>query len=124
MSTTGLRRMRNKKAAEQRYLCFYCRFPMWSDRAEAFAGRHHITLGEAGRFRCTAEHLPALGDGGKTIAGNIVAACHFCNERRHRRAKRPSWTTCLARVRRRIAAKSWHPPTLHRLQRSIASPAN
>jgi 5-methylcytosine-specific restriction endonuclease McrA len=32
---------------------------------------------------CTADHLIALHAGGKTAAGNIVAACRVCNNGRH-----------------------------------------
>ena len=32
---------------------------------------------------CTAEHLIRKVDGGRTTASNIVAACAWCNNRRH-----------------------------------------
>ena len=32
---------------------------------------------------CTADHLIPLHAGGKTVAGNIVAACRVCNNGRH-----------------------------------------
>ena len=35
-------------------------------------------------FKCTAEHLLAKQDGGKDDESNIVAACHFCNQKRHK----------------------------------------
>lgn len=115
MSDKRTRRYRDRMAAAQRHRCYYCQFPMWLDQAEAFAAAYDITLPQANRFRCTAEHLKALGEGGTSCVANIVAACRFCNERRHRRGKRLAPETFMAHVQARVAKHSWHPPDLHRL---------
>ncbi len=79
--------------------CFYCSQPMWSENPHEFASKHKITLGQAKRFQCTGEHLQAHQDGGSSKQHNIVAACLFCNQKRHQR-KEPllrinikSWST-------------------------------
>lgn len=64
--------------------CFYCDLPMWQYDPVAFATRFRITARQAKRFRCTAEHLVARCEGGKTLRENIVAACWYCNSRRQR----------------------------------------
>jgi HNH endonuclease len=63
--------------------CIYCELPMWLDNPEAFAIKYNITTKGAALFKCTVEHLLAKQDGGKDIESNIVAACHFCNQKRH-----------------------------------------
>jgi hypothetical protein len=63
---------------------------MWEDDPAAFAQTHKLTLAEAGAFRCTAEHLKARKDGGRNARRNIVAACLFCNQQRHRSSDAPS----------------------------------
>lgn len=62
-------------------------------------------------LRSTAEHLVARCEGGRDERSNIVAACHWCNERRHlKRAKTaPSAEAYRQRVARRMAAGRWHP---------------
>ena len=81
---------RERKAQEQHRRCYYCGFPMWSKRAEGFARHWGITLKEAARFKCTAEHLVARRDGGTSRIDNIAAACLFCNSHRHLRAIAPT----------------------------------
>ena len=119
MSDSRTRRYRDQRAAEQHHLCYYCLFPMWTTEAKVFADAHHITIAEAARFRCTAEHLQALCEGGTSRLGNIVAACRFCNERRHRRNKRLSPDVYMVRVRRHVAKLRWHPSRLHKLREPI-----
>ncbi len=57
---------------------------MWLDQPDAFAKKYIITIKGAALFKCTAEHLLANQDGGKDVESNIVAACHFCNQKRHK----------------------------------------
>lgn len=68
--------------------CIYCESPMWLDDPETFAKQYKITHKCAALLKCTAEHLLARQDGGKDVESNIVAACHFCNQKRHK-CKKP-----------------------------------
>jgi hypothetical protein len=56
---------------------------MWRRSAAGYAARAAISLREALQFQCTAEHLQALAEGGKTNSANIAAACLACNQGRH-----------------------------------------
>jgi len=106
---------RERKAHEQHRRCYYCGFPMWSKRPEGFAQHFGISLKEARRFFCTAEHLTARCDGGTSRSDNIVAACWFCNSHRHRRAMAQTPEQYRELVRKRVARLSWHQPWLHRM---------
>ncbi len=114
--------LRNRAARKQRSCCYYCGYPVWTNDVDAFAQRFSITKRAALRFQCTAEHVHALGDGGKNSAENVVAACLFCNRMRHQRSKRVSAEAYLALVQRRLAKHRWHPDYFQRLIRSV-SPA-
>ena len=106
---TKLSRLRSRAFKRQGGRCYYCHALMWQSRPATFATAHRITLAQARRFQCTAEHLQARQDSGRDIRDNIVAACRHCNALRHRR---PS-TTCSKRykavVRRRLTKRRWHP---------------
>lgn len=127
---TYLIQLRKQKAAEQNHRCHYCKFPIAEGDLNAFAASRGITLREARGLQSTAEHLIALCDGGATDEANIVAACHTCNERRHRRAKGQlhskvrSAELYLAHVQRRVAGKGWHTRRLHEKLMRSALPAN
>jgi hypothetical protein len=56
---------------------------MWVNRPSAFAAKYGVTEAQAWQFRCTGEHLVARQDGGDDSDVNVVAACHYCNQRRH-----------------------------------------
>ena len=58
---------------------------MWQGCSRAFQEKYLLSQAQARRFMCTAEHLLARQDGGKNNRENIVAACIFCNQSRHRR---------------------------------------
>jgi 5-methylcytosine-specific restriction endonuclease McrA len=68
---------------QQRGLCYWYGAPMRTDVEPMHS-----------QF-CTADHLVPRYAGGKTVAGNIVAACRVCNNGRHafetnrRRASEP-----------------------------------
>lgn len=81
----SLARARTVAYTRQSGGCFYCALAMWLDNPLEFASKYGITLGQAKRFQCTAEHLEARQDGGTAFQSNIVAACRFCNQHRHRR---------------------------------------
>ena len=113
--------LRERAAEQQGERCFYCGFPIWKDDVADFARRFSISRSSATRFQCTAEHVHALGDGGKTSPGNIVAACLFCNKTRHRRPQRVSAEAYLALVRRRLARHRWHPNYFEKLIKPVAT---
>lgn len=89
--------------------CHYCGLPMWLKQPTELTAKYRITEGEVSRLRCTAEHLVAKQDGGTDSKDNIVAACYFCNTRRHRVKSPPDPTRHRERVGRRIRAGKWHP---------------
>jgi len=86
--TTSIQRARTRAAAAQEHHCYYCGSPMWERDPDSFASLHSLTRSQTLLFRCTAEHLHARSDGGSNVATNLVAACWFCNSRRHY-ARRP-----------------------------------
>ena len=71
--------------------CYYCTVLMWIDDGVSFARKHGLSSRVGRWLKCTAEHLLARRDGGRDSRDNIVAACLFCNLRRHRgRTKAPT----------------------------------
>jgi hypothetical protein len=115
MSDQRTRKYRSRKAAEQHQHCYYCGFPMWGKRPEGFARHYGISVKEAQQFRCTAEHLQARCDGGTACLDNIVAACWFCNSRRHLRSVPLTADAYLKLVQGRVEQFAWHPPWLHKM---------
>lgn len=99
---------RTKAFRRQQGRCFYCDQPMWLSDVTQFAEQHRITLAQAQRFRCTAEHLKARQDGGTDRAENIVAACWFCNNRRHRRLVPLEPPAYRNHVQKRLMHGRWH----------------
>ncbi|WP_330114067.1 HNH endonuclease [Pseudomonas sp. JS3066] len=99
----------------QRGRCYYCHLPMWQSNPEQFATRHGLTVGQVQALRCTGEHLVAHKDGGGAERCNIVAACRFCNQARHRRPIDLSAEQFASHVRQRLAKGAWHPRELRRL---------
>ena len=75
--------LRKAACRQQLGLCYWCADPMFMDVEPT-----HPKL-------CTADHLIPRYAGGKTVAGNIVAACRACNSTRNapetnrRRASEP-----------------------------------
>ena len=100
----ALKKIRRAKMRAQQGRCYYCDLSMWEDDGtEVDCQRRQYPK----RLRCTAEHLLPRSAGGQDTAENIVAACLFCNQTRHR-AKRPkSSEVYRAHVRRRMAAGRW-----------------
>jgi 5-methylcytosine-specific restriction endonuclease McrA len=92
--------------------CHYCGFPMWLEDPAELAIAFGLTIRDAARLQCTAEHLIARQDGGGDGAGNIVAACRFCNATRHRRSSPPDPESHRHRVLCRLNAGRWHPKQL------------
>jgi len=98
----------------QEGICFYCKQPMWSGNPHEFASKFKISLAQAKRFRCTGEHLKAHCEGGSASPANIVAACCFCNQKRHRGRKEiPSPDQYKNLIQRRMDKGRWHDVRLH-----------
>lgn len=89
--------------------CFYCHFPMWSCDPQEFARRWGIRISAVPCYQCTAEHLVPVSQGGRDEPGNIVAACRFCNQTRHRSRRVRAPARYAQHVARRVAAGRWHP---------------
>lgn len=92
---------------EQAGCCYYCGQPMWSDDDAAFRAQFNLTRRRALLFQCTAEHLKARSEGGASGRANLVAACWFCNQTRHRAARAKAPDAYRAHVRRRLALGRW-----------------
>jgi 5-methylcytosine-specific restriction endonuclease McrA len=107
--TTKKFRFRSLAFQSQSGRCYYCNLPMWQDHPEQFALRFGITLSQSKQFQCTAEHLLARQDGGPTSWSNIVAACLFCNQKRHQRKIALNPVKHKERVKKRISIQKWHP---------------
>ena len=105
---TQLVRHRKSAFIAQSHRCFYCDFPMWESDCMSFAQAHKISLSQAKLLKCTAEHLKARQDGGKDTAKNIVAACQWCNQRRHRIKQAPSPCVYRQLVQQRLSNGRWH----------------
>lgn len=82
---TSLKKYRLKAFNLQKGRCIYCEAPMWIDHPETFAKKYKTTTKQTIFFQCTAEHLRAKQDSGENTERNIVAACHYCNQKRHQR---------------------------------------
>lgn len=104
-----LSRLRTAAFLRQNGLCYYCGLPMWLDTPAALALRLGITPKQAGLLECTAEHLLPKSEGGCDSAANIVAACLFCNNRRHAGRKEVrSPDQHREHVQSRMKKRRWH----------------
>lgn len=105
------RRLRRQAFQQQNCKCFYCQLPIWEDGEEEFCQRFRISVRLAKLLKSTAEHLLAQQDGGKDTAENIVAACAWCNRRRHhgRHLKAPTPANYRCHIAKRVARGKWHP---------------
>lgn len=115
MTDLRAHKYRARRFVEQQQRCFYCGFPMWNRRPTRFAKRFGISLKEAKRFRCTAEHVEARCNGGSSRQDNIVAACWHCNHHRHELTVAPDAARYRAHVKGRVARGAWHPDWLHKM---------
>jgi hypothetical protein len=85
---------------------------MWQEKPNKFAKKHLISNRDARNLQCTAEHLIARCDGGNDKKSNIVAACLFCNQKRHERKKPLSLPQYKEHVTNRINKGRWFPQRL------------
>lgn len=96
--------------------CYYCGSHMWLTNVKKFAFEHNISESEAARFQCTAEHMLARCDGGNNSSENIVAACRFCNNTRHKRKTPLVPNKFKSLIQKRLKKGKWHPHELHHLR--------
>lgn len=89
--------------------CHYCGQPMWQENPKAFARQYRLSAKQARLLMCTGEHLVPHKDGGNATEQNIVAACLFCNKKRHQRTRDLSPEEFLSKVQKRMARGKWHP---------------
>lgn len=120
--TSRLAKYRHTAFQAQSGLCFYCRLPMWEQNPDAFARALGLTRSQASRLQATAEHLHARSDGGRDARDNIVAACLYCNQMRHKSRKNPGdWKAYRHLVSKRMMAGAWFDgPMITRLWRAAA----
>lgn len=81
---------------------------MWLGASDDFARVYGLSPSQARLFRCTAEHLHARCQGGGDQHPNIVAACWWCNSRRHRAKVALGPTRYKARVEALVRRGRWH----------------
>ena len=60
----SLNRIRARAFSPRDGRCIYCSRPMWISDLQHFAVQQNLTVKQAQRFQCTAEHLYARKDGG------------------------------------------------------------
>lgn len=104
----SLTRPRTLAYTRQSGRCFYCGTPMWQDNPKQFASNHKLSLKQVKLLKCTGEHLTAHSDGGEASISNIVAACWFWNNRRHKTAKSRTPESYRKHVHKRMAKGHWH----------------
>jgi 5-methylcytosine-specific restriction endonuclease McrA len=105
---TTLNKHRLKAFNLQQGRCIYCELPMWLDKPEAYAKKFKLTINQAKLFQCTAEHLKAKQDGGRDTESNIVAACYYCNQRRHQCKSPKDPLSYKHYVENRINKRKWN----------------
>lgn len=106
----NLSKIRREKMVAQAGRCYYCGLPMWDKAASISLKSARGNIGSLPQLRCTAEHLHPRSEGGKDTATNIVAACWYCNQTRHRVKKPRSPQAHRDHVRKRMAAGRWLVP--------------
>ena len=107
-SRKSLTNPRSIAFSRQNGCCFYCSQPMWSDNLLEFASQYKVTPKQAKHFQCTGEHLVPHQDGGSSKQQNIVAACKFCNQQRHKRKTAPPPDKYKELIHRRMSKGKWH----------------
>ena len=110
--STPIIKLRLNAFHNQDGLCYYCKSTMWLKNIKGFAIKHSISISAAARFQCTAEHLTARCDGGNNGKSNIVAACIFCNNKRHQRKFPLAPVKYKEHIQRRLKQGKWHPKEL------------
>ncbi|WP_420538483.1 HNH endonuclease [Marinobacter subterrani] len=93
---------------------------MWISDVESFAAHYSISVRKAQHFQCTGEHLVAHSEGGKPNSSNIVAACKFCNIKRHARKRPEDPVTYALHVQRRLKKGFWNNHLLNLAARPVS----
>lgn len=93
---------------QQKGRCFYCGQPMWQQDPVAFARQYGLRVKQVRPLQVTAEHVVARSAGGGNRRSNIVAACRFCNAKRHQTTRPLEADEYGEWVRRRLAQGKWH----------------
>lgn len=93
--------------------CCYCSVRMWL-KSPSELDVPIPSLKAADALRCTAEHLQPRSEGGRDVSDNVAAACSHCNQTRHKRKRPLAASDFGTAVRKRIAARAWHPEWVHR----------
>lgn len=104
----SLKKNRARAFDLQKGRCFYCGFLMWLQDPAELPLSAVISPRALKRFMCTAEHKIAKADGGSNTSENIVAACRFCNQQRHRRKKPLNSEAYKRLVQARVRRRKWH----------------
>ena len=100
MTSKSMAKLRDAASRRQNGCCFYCGVRMLT--ASACGRRAERAL------VCTAEHLVPRSAGGADAADNIVAACWFCNTRRHRPRLPLPVLAYREHVQKRVEIGRWH----------------
>jgi len=103
-----LQKHRSHAYRSQNARCIYCAAATWDKDPAEFMARYSLTLKQAKRFQCTAEHLRAKCDGGDNGRSNIAAACLTCNQRRHLLKPAPAPELYKQMARAAVARGQWH----------------
>jgi 5-methylcytosine-specific restriction endonuclease McrA len=111
--STKLSRLRHAAFKRQHGLCFYCSVPLLTSlRTPGLSPTSGSPTRVLRLLQCTAEHCIPRCEGGKDHRDNVVAACLFCNQTRHKAKIALSSERFAAHVRKRLSAGRWHPPGL------------
>lgn len=103
----SLKKPRNRAFNQQQGLCYYCGTLMWAKSPKEVISKLKVTKKQAESLMCTGEHLTAHRDGGDDSYENIVAACLYCNQKRHKRKDDLSPVKYKALVKRRLEKGRW-----------------
>lgn len=103
-----LQKARNFAYQQQAGLCHYCKACMWLGDIKSALLLHGMPRQKAPLLECTAEHLDPKSTGGPDSRPNIVAACRFCNEMRHRVETPPPPDVYQRVVGRLVTEGRWH----------------
>jgi 5-methylcytosine-specific restriction endonuclease McrA len=114
--------LRRQALRQQGGCCFYCQQPIWEENPSKFSDDHSIPTRFLKWVRNTAEHIRACCDGGKDRQGNVVAACYWCNSRRHqgRQHRAPDSAAYRDWVQGKVGSGKWHPLVQHRGSSAIS----
>jgi 5-methylcytosine-specific restriction endonuclease McrA len=86
---------------------------MWDTDPLQFSNKYGITINQAKQLQCTGEHLLPHSLGGPATKANIVAACAYCNHKRHQRKQELLPVTYKLLVAKRLEKGRWHGFNLH-----------